>query len=371
MGRLLAIESSCDETAAAVVTTEGVVLSNAVHSQVPIHAQYGGVVPELASRSHLTAMRPIIAQALGDADTRLSELEAIAVTTGPGLSGCLLVGLQAAKGLAWSLGVPLVPVDHIQAHVHAVYLRDDQGAGLDVPPGSYLALAVSGGHTSLCVVDGPGVTRTLGQTIDDAAGEAFDKVAKMMGLPYPGGVHIDRLARSGRPDAVAMPRPMLRRGLDFSFSGLKTAARLALEARPAMGADEMADFAASVQEAIVDVLAHKAMEACAVEGIRDLVVAGGVACNSRLRAVITERAVRAGVNAYLTPARYCTDNAAMIGGLGAALLAGGASLEGPALLAADIYVTTRPPQSPAPQSPPQPSPSPDGPSPKGPRPATP
>ena len=342
MRRLLAIETSCDETAAAVVTVDGEVLSSAIHSQIPIHAQYGGVVPELASRSHLTAIQPIIAQALDDAGTELGQLEAIAVTTGPGLAGCLLVGLQAAKGLAWSLGIPLVPVDHIQAHVHAVFLTDAQGAGRVAPRGPYVALAVSGGHTSLCVVEGPGRTRVIGQTVDDAAGEAFDKIAKMMGLPYPGGVYIDRLAQTGRRDAHKLPRPMLGRGLDFSFSGLKTAARLKLEAAGEMSEQDRADFAASVQEAIADVLTRKAMDACVVEGLRDLVIAGGVACNSRLRELVAQRASGARIRAHLTPARYCTDNAAMIGGLGGALLRQGGALEGAALLAADIYVTKRP-----------------------------
>lgn len=348
MPAILAIESSCDETAAAVVAgVEGRahVISSVIASQIPVHARYGGVVPELASRSHLTAIGPVIAQALADAGTDLDGIDAVAVTAGPGLAGCLLVGLQTAKALAWSRGLPLVAVDHIAAHVHAIHLSDDDGAGSGPPGFPHVALAVSGGHTSLCEVRAPGDLRLLGQTLDDAAGECFDKVAKMMGLPYPGGVQIDLLARSGRRDGVDLPRPMRDRGVDFSFSGLKTAVRYAIEARGPEAAgdpDAQADLAASAQEAIVDVLVTKALRACEEAGWRDLVVAGGVACNSRLRAVAGERGPRAGVRIHLTPARYCTDNAAMVGGLGLALLERGEGLAGEALLALDIHTTRRP-----------------------------
>jgi N6-L-threonylcarbamoyladenine synthase len=343
MGLILAIESSCDETAAAIVTTDGVVHSNIVATQIPVHTRYGGVVPELASRAHLTALPKVIAEALSVAGVSLAELTAVAVTTGPGLAGCLLVGLQGAKGIAWAQGIPLVPVNHIQAHVHAVFLKDAQGAGANPPRGPYIALAVSGGHTSLCRVEAPGEVVTLGQTLDDAAGEAFDKTAKLMGLPYPGGVHIDRIA-AGRPtDVVALPRPMLGRGLDFSFSGLKTATRYHLEACDGPLTESMrADIAASVQEAIVDVLVAKSVQACTMEGVDDLVIAGGVACNSRLRERITGACARAGLTAHLTPARYCTDNAAMIGGLASELLARDKALIGEALLSCDIHVTRRP-----------------------------
>ena len=358
MPTILAIESSCDETAAAVVGpggpggAAGVVRSSVIASQIPIHARFGGVVPELASRNHLTAIRPVIEQALREADLELGGVDALAVTSGPGLAGCLLVGLQAAKALAWARGLPLVPVDHIQAHVHAVFLADERGAGAEVPEFPYVALAVSGGHTSLCRVDAPGETTVLGQTLDDAAGEAFDKVAKMMGLPYPGGVHIDRLARRGDARGVPLPRPMLAKGLDFSFSGLKTAARYHLEGRaPELGplwqadgtaTQEACDLAASVQEALVDVLVAKSLRACAEAGARDLVIAGGVACNSRLRERVETDARGAGLRPFLTPARYCTDNAAMVGGLGRALLRRGASLRGEELLALDIHITKRP-----------------------------
>ena len=343
MGTILAIESSCDETAAAIVTTEGAVLSNVIATQIPVHTRFGGVVPELASRAHLTAIPNVIDEALSQANADLSSIEAVAVTTGPGLAGCLLIGLQVAKSIAWSRQIPLIPVDHIEAHVHAVYLKDDRGAGTSPPPGAYVALAVSGGHTSICRVDAPGELHWLGQTLDDAAGEAFDKVAKLMGLPYPGGVHIDRIAKGRDPQSVTLPRPMLNSGLDFSFSGLKTAARYHVESLGDAFSDEVrSDVAASVQEAIVDVLVTKSVRACRVQGLNDLVIAGGVACNSRLRERVTEVCTEAGIAAHLTPARYCTDNAAMIGGLGIELMHRGEVLTGDALLECDIHVTRRP-----------------------------
>lgn len=345
MAVLLAIESSCDETAAAVVETGGRVRSSVVATQIPIHARFGGVVPELASRSHLTALPSVIAQALAEADCHLDQLDAVAVTAGPGLAGCLLVGLQTAKALAWARRIPLVPVDHIAAHHHGIFLSDDEREPNMGPRSAYVALAVSGGHTSLYRVESPSDALLLGRTLDDAAGEAFDKTAKMMGLPYPGGVHIDRLARDGDPAAIPFPRPMLGRGLDFSFSGLKTAVRQHLDRQGSQGAS--ADLAASVQEAIVDVLVAKSVEACIRQGLDDLVVAGGVACNSRLRSRITEACEGAGIRAHLVPARYCTDNAAMIGGLGAALLERGEGREGDALATVDIHVTRRTPRGPS------------------------
>jgi N6-L-threonylcarbamoyladenine synthase len=345
VGLLLAIESSCDETAAAIVDEELFVHASVVATQIPIHARYGGVVPELASRSHLTAIGPVIKAALAEANTSLAGLDAVAVTAGPGLAGCLLVGLQTAKAIAWSRDLPLVPVSHIEAHHRAVFLRDEQGAGAGPPAEPYVALVASGGHTSLMRVEGPGATEILGQTLDDAAGEAFDKAAKMMGLPYPGGVHIDRLSSQGNRSAIALPRPMLGKGLDFSFSGLKTAVRYRIEAMdPGALGDEsaMADLAASTQEAIVDVLVAKSIEACISQGIEELVLAGGVACNSRLRARATEEAEARGLAVHCVPPRYCTDNAAMIGGLGITLLEAGGGLRGEALRSADIHVTRRP-----------------------------
>lgn len=341
---LLAIETSCDETAAAVVQRDLEVRSNVIATQIPVHARYGGVVPELASRSHLTALKPVVQSALEESGCQWQDIEAVAVTAGPGLAGCLLVGLQAAKALAWSLKVPLVPVDHIEAHIQAIFLKDDQGAGAQIPRYPFIALAVSGGHTSLYRVQGPEELELLGQTLDDAAGEAFDKSAKMMGLPYPGGVHIDRLARQGDVGAIPLPRPMLNRGLDFSFSGLKTAVRYHIEKEMKDTDEPCPDLAASLQEAIVDVLCTKAIRAAREHQIQEIVVAGGVACNSRLREKIVAEAGRHSIGAHLVPARYCTDNAAMIGGQGAQLLARGAGLTGGALGSADIHVTRRPPR---------------------------
>jgi len=348
---VLGIETSCDETAAALVDEHGVVKASVVSSQVPIHVRYGGVVPELASRNHLVAIRPVIEEALALAGVGLEAVSAIAVTAGPGLAGCLLVGMQVAKAIAYARGLPLVPVDHIQAHVWAPYLSDADAVdravgaaskGLSYP---YVALAVSGGHTSLLRVDGPGRVTTLGATLDDAAGEAFDKVAKLMGLPYPGGIYIDRLSEVGNEAAYELPRPLIGKGLDFSFSGLKTAARLVWEkACAAPGADierVRADLAASLQAAIVEVLVEKSLRACRELGISQLVAAGGVACNRGLRKRLIEKAARQKIKAVIAPARYCSDNAAMIAGLGGALLGEGAGLSGAALLAADIYVTSR------------------------------
>lgn len=340
---ILAIETSCDETAAAIVRGDGEVLSNIVATQIPIHARYGGVVPELASRNHLTALQPTVARALTDAGVALSDLKGIAVTARPGLAGCLLVGLQTAKSMAYALQLPLIPVDHVAAHIHAIFLRDVQRPQPDVPTFPYVALAVSGGHTSLARVDAPGQLTLLGQTVDDAAGEAFDKAAKMMGLPYPGGVQIDRLALDGATDAFAFPRPMLHAGLDFSFSGLKTAIRYTLRDLEAEGkAFPMHDLAASFQEAIVDCLIKKSLKACRETGLRELVLAGGVACNTRLRAKLAQACTGPMIKLYATPPRYCTDNAAMIGGLGVELFAAGRFLEGEALMRADITPSRRP-----------------------------
>lgn len=339
-GLVLSIESSCDETAAAVVQRHDLfVRSNVVATQIAVHARFGGVVPELASRNHLTALPGVVDHALDAAGCGLDDLEAIAVTQGPGLAGCLLVGLQFAKALAWSRNLPLALVDHIEAHCHAICLSDDDGADGAHPAFPFIALAVSGGHTSLYRVEGPGRMERLGQTLDDAAGEAFDKIAKMMGLPYPGGIEIDRLAASGDRGAFAFPRPMLHKGLDFSFSGLKTAVRYTLDAGNDLPAK---DLAASAQEAIVESLVVKALRACDQQGLSDVVIAGGVACNSRLRAMLAERAARANVRPWLTPPRYCTDNAAMVGGLAAALLDEGRALQGEAILSADVYTTRRP-----------------------------
>jgi N6-L-threonylcarbamoyladenine synthase len=280
-GLILGIESSCDETAASVVDAGGYVRSSVIASQVDIHARHGGVVPELASRNHLVAMGPTITSALAEAGVAARDLSAIAVTAGPGLAGCLLVGLQTAKALAWSLGVPLVPVHHILAHVHAPKLKDAQWDGAPRLAYPHVALAVSGGHTSLMRVEAPGVATTLGETLDDAAGEAFDKLAKLMGLPYPGGIHIDRLAAAFGEGRIAgegvgltedpLPRPLRGKGLDFSFSGLKTAARQRWEALPEGARDE----AAARPLVVDDRLAHRALRA-ARRGDRAHRPAGGV-----------------------------------------------------------------------------------------------
>jgi N6-L-threonylcarbamoyladenine synthase len=301
--RVLAIETSCDDTAAAVVD-EGGVRSSVVASQDPVHGPYGGVVPELASRQHVLTIVPVIERALGDAGVGLDEIDAVAATYGPGLVGSLLVGLQAGKGIALERGLPFVGVNHLEGHLLAILL--------DRPvPFPSLGLLVSGGHTSLYVVDGVGIYRQLGRTRDDAAGEAFDKAAKMLGLGYPGGREIDRLAASGDRRAVRFPRAILKRGTyDFSFSGLKTALRQYL--LDGDGAP-LADVCASFQEAVVDMLVRPTLKAARALGIGSVVVSGGVSANSRLRARMTEAGAEGGIEVAFPRPAYCTDNAAMIG----------------------------------------------------------
>jgi len=312
---ILGIETSCDETAAAVVDGEGLVLSNVISSQVPIHARYGGVVPELASRNHLMSMIPVIRRALDEAGTELDGIDRVAVTRGPGLIGALMVGVQAAKSIASSRRLPLVPVHHTEAHINAVFLQGGDMA--ESPPDfPYLALAVSGGHSSIYVVRGISRYRRLGTTLDDAAGEAFDKVARLMGLPYPGGVSIQELARKGDRQRFTLPRGLRRKGdLDFSFSGLKTATRTLLESLGEPDDVTRADLAAGFQEAVVDSLVTKTLAAASREGVRDVVVAGGVAANERLRERFSEACAAADLNLHLTAMPYCTDNAAMVSGL--------------------------------------------------------
>jgi N6-L-threonylcarbamoyladenine synthase len=315
---ILGIESSCDETAAAVVTGQGEILSNVISSQIPVHARYGGVIPELASRNHLMAMPAVVGEALAKAQVSLGDLTRIAATRGPGLVGALMVGLQFAKGLAFQTGAELVAVHHVEGHITAILL---DGAG-EHPHGPltfpYVALAVSGGHTSLYLVRRPGDYQLLGVTLDDAAGEAFDKVARVLGLPYPGGVEIDRLAQQGDPAAFDFPRPLKgKKNLDFSFSGLKTAVKLTVD--KLLAADQelpRADIAAAFQQAVVDVLLRKTFAAAHHVGVKDVVIAGGVAANSRLRSELTHRAQAAGLRGHLTRPVYCTDNAAMIAGAG-------------------------------------------------------
>ena len=297
-GRILGLETSCDETAAAVVTADGRILANVVSSQAELHARFGGVVPEVASRRHLELVVPVVREALGQAGIELAEVDAVAVTQGPGLVGALLVGLAAAKALAWANRLPLVPVDHLHGHVASLYLRP----GWVEPP--FLCLLASGGHTLLIDVPEPGGFRVLGTTLDDAAGEAFDKGARLLGLGYPGGAAIDRLAREGDPAAFDFPVARVP-GLDFSFSGLKTALLYAVRDLPG---DELerrrADLAASYQRAIVRALVRRMHEAAEQTGAPKLAVVGGVAANSELRAALPDAA--------FAPLPLCTDNAAMI-----------------------------------------------------------
>ena len=305
---ILCIESSCDETAAAVVRDGREMLSNVVASQVDVHARYGGVVPELASRKHVEAISVVINSALEEAGVTVDQIEGIGVTQGPGLIGALLVGLSTAKAMAWRLGIPLAAVHHIEGHILALLLEEP----LEFP---FLALAVSGGHTHLYRVDGVGRYRTLGQTLDDAAGEAYDKVAKLLGLGYPGGVQIDRLAVQGNPEAIAFPRPMLHKpNCDFSFSGIKTAVRQYVDkCQDTIDDKHMADIAASFQEAMVEVLTRKTLRASAAEGLERIVVAGGVACNSGLRQRFAKVSVEHGVKVCFPSPALCGDNAAMLG----------------------------------------------------------
>ncbi|GII75619.1 tRNA N6-adenosine threonylcarbamoyltransferase [Sphaerisporangium rufum] len=316
---VLGIETSCDETGVGLVrgTT---LLANTVASSVEEHARFGGVVPEVASRAHLEAMTPTVERALRDAGVRFSDVDAVAVTAGPGLAGALLVGVAAAKAYALGLGVPLYGVNHLAAHVAV-----DQLEHGPLPKPS-IALLVSGGHSSLLLVpDVASDVISLGSTVDDAAGEAFDKVARVLGLPFPGGPHIDRAATGGSGDAVAFPRGKYDDGtLDFSFSGLKTAVARWVEARERAGTPvPVADVAASFQEAVVDVLTRKAVQACRRYDVRDLLIGGGVAANSRLRALARERCEAAGIRLRVPRPGLCTDNGAMIAALGAELVAAG------------------------------------------------
>ncbi|MBF0622316.1 MAG: tRNA (adenosine(37)-N6)-threonylcarbamoyltransferase complex transferase subunit TsaD [Magnetococcales bacterium] len=319
--RVLGIESSCDETAAAVVEGQKV-LSNTVLAQIDIHAEYGGVVPELASRAHIQNIMPVIDQALREADTTPQQLDAIAVTTGPGLIGGLLVGVSVAKGLAMGLGCPLIGVHHMEGHLMSPFLVD-QGAGHDYP---FVALLVSGGHTQLLHVKAFGNYVLLGQTRDDAVGEAFDKGARLMGLGYPGGPAISAQAEGGDRAKFRFPRVLLDRDkFDFSFSGLKTSVRSFVLKNEDVVADPQGckDLAASYQEALVETLVIKSLSACEKTGSQRLVVAGGVGANARLREMLSKRAKRWGVEVFFPPLNMCTDNGAMIAYAGACRLARG------------------------------------------------
>jgi N6-L-threonylcarbamoyladenine synthase len=302
--RILGIETSCDETAAAVVEDGRRVRSSVVSSQIDLHAPYGGVVPELASRAHVELINPVVDEALMEAgilDVR--ELDAVAACHGPGLAGALLVGVSAAKALALTTGLPYVQVNHLEAHLYAGWLEEPD---LELP---LAVLVASGGHTLLVVMEGHGRYRVMGQTVDDAAGEAFDKVARFLGLGYPGGPVIDELAGKGDPGAIAFPRPMLGEGYDFSFSGLKTAVINYARKHPDF---ETNDVVASFQEAVVDVLTTKLVAAADDAGARTLVIGGGVAANSRLRSRVADAAAASARRAFLPPPALCTDNGAMI-----------------------------------------------------------
>ncbi len=316
---VLGIETSCDETGVGLVRGHEL-LADAVASSVDEHARFGGVVPEVASRAHLEAMVPTVERALSRAGARLADVDAIAVTAGPGLAGALLVGVCAAKAYALATGKPLYGVNHLAAHVAVDQLEHGP------LPAPAIALLVSGGHSSLLLVpDLATDVVPLGATIDDAAGEAFDKVARVLGLPFPGGPHIDRAAAAGDRNAIAFPRGKYADGTsDFSFSGLKTAVARWAEAREAAGEPvPVADVAASFQEAVADVLTRKALAACKATGVDHLVIGGGVAANSRLRALAAERCAAAGVQLRVPRPGLCTDNGAMVAALGAELVARG------------------------------------------------
>lgn len=312
---VLAIESSCDETAAALLDGPASLRASVVHSQVELHARYGGVVPELASRSHIMAIQPVVDSALEQAGATLAEVDGVVVTQGPGLVGALLVGLEYAKGVALALDVPLVGVNHLEGHLLAPFLAVAEG--FDAPSFPFVGLVVSGGHTSIVLARAPGIYEAVGRTVDDAAGEAFDKVSKLLGMGYPGGAVIDRRARRGRADAIELPRPMIAKGgFDFSFSGLKTAVAQYVEGAGPMDEAAVDDLCASFQEAAADVLSAKLVRAARAHGVGCVVVTGGVACNSRLRELCAERARGRGLAVAVPPPWLCTDNAAMIGAAG-------------------------------------------------------
>ncbi len=316
---VLGIETSCDETAVGIVEDRFTMRANVIASQIDLHARFGGVVPEVAARAHLDLLKPTIDEALRDAGAALDDLDAIAVTHGPGLIGALLVGVAGAKGLSLATGLPLIGVNHLKAHVEVAQLEHGE---LDPP---VLALVVSGGHTSIVALDADGGMRELGATIDDAAGEAFDKIARFLDLGFPGGPAIDRLAKTGNPTAYAFPRPMLHApGNDVSFSGLKTAVIRELRRQEDAGEEiVVADVAASFQQAIVDLQVTKTVRAAADEGIGTVVMAGGVAANSQLRADMLRVCTKEGMRLIAPSPRLCTDNGAMVAASGSNLLARG------------------------------------------------
>ena len=314
---VLGIETSCDETGVALFDTRAGLLGHTLFSQVALHAEYGGVVPELASRDHIRRLLPLIGQLLGQAGRALSDIDGIAYTRGPGLAGALLVGASVAASLGFALGVPVIGLHHLEGHLLSPMLA------IPAPRFPFVALLVSGGHTQLMKVVAVGDYELLGETVDDAAGEAFDKTAKLLGLPYPGGPALANLADSGNSTRFKLPRPMIASGdLNFSFSGLKTAA-LTLASREAATAQNKADIAAAFQNAIVEVLVAKSAEALSRTGLEQLVVAGGVGANRRLREVLAAKAASDGFEVFYPPLDLCTDNGAMIAYAGAQRLEAG------------------------------------------------
>ncbi|MEA3493269.1 MAG: tRNA (adenosine(37)-N6)-threonylcarbamoyltransferase complex transferase subunit TsaD [Candidatus Margulisiibacteriota bacterium] len=323
--KILAIETSCDETSAAVVKDGKRTLSNIVATQVEFHKKYGGIVPEVASRKHIEVINPIIKEALEKAKTKFKELDAVAVTYGPGLVGSLLVGLCAAKSIAYSLDIPLIGVNHHEAHIYANFLSSPPSVPLSISNGEgetrregvrfpFVCLIVSGGHTMLVLVKDHGKYESLGRTRDDAAGEAFDKVARFLKLGYPGGPIIDKLAKEGNPKAISFTRPMLNQGFDFSFSGIKTAVvnYVNKQANRQTG-KPVTDIAASFQQAVVDVLVEKTIRAAKENKCKTIALAGGVSANSQLREELTARCKKEKIKVHTPPLALCTDNAAMVG----------------------------------------------------------
>ncbi|MEZ4936249.1 MAG: tRNA (adenosine(37)-N6)-threonylcarbamoyltransferase complex transferase subunit TsaD [Crocinitomicaceae bacterium] len=310
---ILAIESSCDDTSVAILENDKV-LSNIIASQ-SVHKEYGGVVPELASRAHQQNIVPVVSMALKKAGITKEQLHAIAFTEGPGLLGSLIVGASFAKSMALGLNIPLVAVDHLKAHIISHFIRDNEG----VPQFPFLCLTVSGGHTMIVKVDSHTKMEILGKTIDDAAGEAFDKIAKIIGLPYPGGPFIDKYAKEGHADRFSFPHPKVE-GLNYSFSGLKTSVLYFLKKEIARDPDFIEknknDLCASVQKTIIDILMNNLRKAAKIHGIKEIAIAGGVSANSRLRSEIQDLGRESGWNTYIPKFEYCTDNAAMIGILG-------------------------------------------------------
>lgn len=318
---VLGLETSCDETGVALYDTERGLLAHALYSQIEVHMEYGGVVPELASRDHVRKILPLIEETLAKAGCEPGDVQGIAYTAGPGLVGALMVGATFAKALAWSLGIPVLGVHHMEGHLLAPMLEEEH------PQYPFVALLVSGGHTQLVRVDGIGQYRMLGESLDDAAGEAFDKAAKMLGLPYPGGPHIARIAQQGNPDRFTFPRPMVNRpGLDFSFSGLKTyTLNTVAQCRESggLGEQDKCDIARAFEDAVVDTLMIKCRRALREEQLKTLVIAGGVSANSNLRQQLEVSLAKEGARVFYPAPMFCTDNGAMIAYAGAQRLLAG------------------------------------------------